>query len=83
MIAAVVLFALAYRARRRNFPHRREMLSLMGLGVLGNGFYQIFFVKGISRTRKSGNAALIVAAAPAMIAITQPASVESIASASE
>jgi len=36
--------------------------------MLGNGLYQIFFVEGISRTNV-GNAALIVAAAPAFIAI--------------
>jgi drug/metabolite transporter (DMT)-like permease len=40
----------------------------MLLGILGNGLYQIFFVEGISRTNV-GNAALIVAATPAMIAI--------------
>ncbi len=68
MIAAVVLLALAY-ARGGTFPTRREILSLMALGVLGNGFYQLFFVQGIALT-KAGNAALIVAAAPAMIAIT-------------
>ena len=36
--------------------------------MLGNGFYQLLFVEGVSRT-KVGNAALIVAAAPALIAI--------------
>jgi drug/metabolite transporter (DMT)-like permease len=40
----------------------------MALGMLGNGLYQLFFVEGISRTNV-GNAALIVAAAPAFIAI--------------
>jgi drug/metabolite transporter (DMT)-like permease len=41
----------------------------MILGMLGNGIYQIFFVEGISRTRV-GNAALVVAATPALIAIS-------------
>jgi drug/metabolite transporter (DMT)-like permease len=36
--------------------------------MLGNGLYQIFFVEGLART-KVGNAALIVAATPAFIAI--------------
>jgi drug/metabolite transporter (DMT)-like permease len=40
----------------------------MALGALGNGLYQILFIEGIARTRV-GNAALIVAAAPAFIAI--------------
>jgi drug/metabolite transporter (DMT)-like permease len=67
MLAAVVLFSLAL-ARGKKLPTRREIFSLMGLGMLGNGLYQIFFVEGISRT-KVGNAALIVAATPALIAI--------------
>lgn len=68
IIAAVVLLSLA-AARGGEFPTRREIITLMALGMLGNGFYQLFFVKGISLT-KAGNAALIVAATPALIAIT-------------
>ncbi|MDP9177456.1 MAG: EamA family transporter [Gemmatimonadota bacterium] len=37
-------------------------------GILGNGLYQTLFVEGLSRTNV-GNAVLIVAAAPAFIAI--------------
>jgi len=67
MLAAVVLLAYAL-AREAKLPTRREILTLMTLGILGNGLYQIFFVQGISRTNV-GNAALIVAATPALIAI--------------
>ena len=67
MLAAVVLLALA-STRKAKFSSRRDILSLMLLGILGNGLYQIFFVEGISRTNV-GNAALIVAATPALIAI--------------
>jgi drug/metabolite transporter (DMT)-like permease len=67
MLAAVVLLAFAL-TRKHKFPTKREILSLMALGMLGNGIYQIFFVEGISRTRV-GNAALVVAATPALIAI--------------
>lgn len=67
MLAAVVLLAFAF-ARPAKLPERREILTLMALGILGNGLYQIFFVQGISRTNV-GNAALIVAATPALIAI--------------
>ena len=67
MIAALVLFCFAM-ARGKKLPNRREILSLMGLGLIGNGLYQILFVEGISRTRV-GNAALVIAAAPALIAI--------------
>jgi drug/metabolite transporter (DMT)-like permease len=49
-------------------PPRRTMLALLGLGVLGNGVYQFFFVEGIAHTRAS-DTALVVAATPAFIAI--------------
>ena len=67
MLAAVVLLAIS-SARKKAFPRRNEILALMGLGIIGNGLYQILFVEGIARTNV-GNAALIVAAAPAFIAI--------------
>jgi drug/metabolite transporter (DMT)-like permease len=67
-LAAVVLLAVSATRRKRR-PNRQEMLALITLGVLGNGLYQIMFVEGIARTRV-GNAALIVAATPAFIAIT-------------
>ena len=66
-LAAVVLLAVAW-TRKKNRPNRGEVLALISLGILGNGLYQILFVEGISRTRV-GNAALIVAATPAFIAI--------------
>lgn len=47
---------------------RRELWSLLAIGVIGNGLYQLFFVHGVARTR-AGNAALIVGAAPAFIAL--------------
>jgi drug/metabolite transporter (DMT)-like permease len=67
VLAAVVLLILAF-ARGGQFPKSRDIISLVALGILGNGFYQILFVEGVSRT-KAGNAALIVAATPALIAI--------------
>ena len=67
ILAAIVLLGIS-AARRKPWPRRNEIFALMGLGMLGNGLYQIFFVEGISRTNV-GNAALIVAAAPAFIAI--------------
>jgi drug/metabolite transporter (DMT)-like permease len=67
MIAAVVLMAIVL-ATRAPLPPRRVVVALLALGVLGNGIYQFFFVEGISRTRAS-DAALVVAASPAFIAI--------------
>jgi drug/metabolite transporter (DMT)-like permease len=43
-------------------------MILLGLGALGNGLYQVFFVEGIAHTR-AGDAALVIAATPAMIAL--------------
>ena len=70
-LAAVVLLGVAYY-RGGAFPKRKDILSLIALGMLGNGFYQILFVEGVSRT-KAGNAALLVAATPALIAIVSRA----------
>jgi drug/metabolite transporter (DMT)-like permease len=50
------------------WPSRLTMLILLGLGALGNGLYQLFFVEGIARTR-AGDAALLTAASPALIAL--------------
>ena len=66
-IAATVLMSIAF-FRRRPWPPRRDIVTLILLGVVGNGLYQILFVEGLSRT-KVGNAVLIVASAPAFIAI--------------
>jgi drug/metabolite transporter (DMT)-like permease len=49
-------------------PSRKTMLALMGLGVLGNGVYQLLFVEGIAHA-KASDAALVIAASPAFIAI--------------
>ena len=67
ILAAVVLLGFAF-ARSSKLPSRRDILSLIVLGMLGNGIYQLLFVQGISRTTV-GNAALVVAATPAFIAI--------------
>jgi drug/metabolite transporter (DMT)-like permease len=54
--------------RGRTTLSRADVVRLLVLGVLGNGLYQLFFVHGVARTR-AGNAALIVGAAPAFIAL--------------
>src|SRR5438067_3322149 len=62
-LAAVILMSIIV-IDRAPFPARRDILALLGLGVLGNAVYQFFFVIGISRTRAS-DAALVIAATPA------------------
>ncbi len=66
-MAAVVLLVIA-AAGSAPFPPRRTILALLGLGVLGNGIYQFFFVEGVARASAS-DASLVVAASPALIAI--------------
>lgn len=67
LLAVVVLWAIVV-GRGLPLPRRRDVLGLLALGVLGNGFYQIFFVEGLARTRAS-DAALLLAATPAFIEI--------------
>lgn len=66
-LASVVLVAIV-TGSGQSWPRGRDLLAMLGLGVLGNGVYQYLFIEGISRTR-AGDAALIIAAAPAFMAI--------------
>jgi drug/metabolite transporter (DMT)-like permease len=66
-LAAVVLVVMAFAAGARR-ASARDLLIVAGLGVLGNGIYQWLFAEGVSRTR-AGDAALLLAAAPAFIAL--------------
>lgn len=66
-LAAAVLVALTLAARTP-LPPRRVLLKLLAIGVIGHGVYQVLFIEGLSRTR-AGNAALIIAATPAVIAL--------------
>jgi drug/metabolite transporter (DMT)-like permease len=67
VLASVVLTGIVMAGAQR-WPRGRELAALLGLGVLGNGLYQYLFIEGIARTR-AGDAALILAAAPAFMAI--------------
>jgi drug/metabolite transporter (DMT)-like permease len=66
-LAAVALLAITATLRGGALS-RRDLLVLLALGVLGNGVYQLLFIEGIARTR-AGNAALVMAATPAFIAL--------------
>ncbi|MEP6617886.1 MAG: DMT family transporter [bacterium] len=67
LLAVLVLWAIVL-GRGLSIPGRKDVIGLLALGVLGNGFYQIFFVEGLARTRAS-DAALLLAASPAFIEI--------------
>ncbi len=66
-LAAAALAAIAL-SRGGPWPSRRDLATLVGLGVIGNGLYQVLFVEGIARTRAS-DAALVISAGPAFIAL--------------
>lgn len=82
VIASVVFLAAIEYAKRRarrgdtlssilHTPHsltRRDRIDLVWLGVVGHLGYQFFFVGGVALTSAS-NAALIVGATPAMLAV--------------
>lgn len=65
---AAVSLSIIVAVVRAPWPRLRDAAALLALGVLGNGVYQLFFVEGIARTR-AGDAALVIAASPAFIAI--------------
>jgi drug/metabolite transporter (DMT)-like permease len=68
-VGTVALFLLIFAFARGGITlPRRDVIALLLLGGLGNGLYQLFFVHGVARTR-AGNAALIIASAPAFIAL--------------
>jgi drug/metabolite transporter (DMT)-like permease len=67
-VAAVLLLAIAAATSRAAWPSRRDTLALLGLGVLGNFVYQIFFIEGLARTTP-GTASLVLASGPALIAV--------------
>ncbi|MDA1080213.1 MAG: DMT family transporter [Gemmatimonadetes bacterium] len=65
-LGTVVLLGVA--CAMAPLPSRRDIAKLMLLGILGHGVYQGLFINGLALTR-AGTAALVVAAAPAVIAI--------------
>lgn len=68
MVLASVALAMLAWLWTEGRPSRRDILTLLALGVLGNGIYQLLFVEGIARTRPA-DAALVIAASPAFIAL--------------
>jgi drug/metabolite transporter (DMT)-like permease len=66
-MAALALLAIG-AAMRKPWPPPRVVLTLMLLGMLGNGLYQLLFIEGIAHTL-AGNAALVLAATPAFVAL--------------
>jgi drug/metabolite transporter (DMT)-like permease len=65
---AALTLVLIGSLRTEPWPDRRRTVGLLALGVLGNGIYQMFFISGVALTR-AGDAALLIAATPAFIAL--------------
>ncbi len=65
---AAVTLAVCVRALRKTPLSRRDLVVLLALGVLGNCVYQLLFAEGVAHTR-AGNAALILAASPSLVAV--------------
>jgi drug/metabolite transporter (DMT)-like permease len=68
VLSAMITLLIVATAQRKKWPKRSDVLWLLALGVLGNGLYQTLFIAGVARTRVA-NAALILAAVPAFIAL--------------
>jgi drug/metabolite transporter (DMT)-like permease len=65
---AALTLALIAMLRGGSAPRSPDTLAILGLGALGNGVYQVFFIEGLARTR-AGEAALVVGASPALMAL--------------
>ena len=66
--AFIILVVLALSVRDVPWPSRKDTVALIAIGLIGNGFYQLLFMEGMTTTR-AGIAALIIAASPAWVAI--------------
>jgi hypothetical protein len=58
-LAAGVLLALMVATGGLALPERRHVAAVLGLGILGNVVYQLFFIHGVAGT-SAGNASLLL-----------------------
>jgi drug/metabolite transporter (DMT)-like permease len=71
-LAALVVLAALRRRGGFLWPAPGDRLRVFGLGVLGNVFYQQFFIFGLALTR-AGTASLLLAATPIITALLSAA----------
>ncbi|CAN5752652.1 EamA family transporter [soil metagenome] len=71
LAALTVLIAILLRGGSR-WPERRDVLRVLGLGILGNLFYQQFFIFGLAHTR-AGTASVLLAGTPIITAVLSAA----------
>jgi drug/metabolite transporter (DMT)-like permease len=68
VIATTTMLVLAFAAGHRYSFQRQHLPYLVGLGLLGNTAYQLFFIYGVAHT-SADNASLILATVPAWVAL--------------
>jgi drug/metabolite transporter (DMT)-like permease len=66
-IASLLVLAVLRARGELSLPQRRDVPRVLALGLLGNVFYQMCFILGLSRT-DAGHASLILALTPIMTA---------------
>jgi drug/metabolite transporter (DMT)-like permease len=71
-LASLVLWPLARWAEGRLALPRGALVRLVVLGVVGNTFYQLFFILGLQHTTAS-NSALILSSMPSVVALLSAA----------
>jgi drug/metabolite transporter (DMT)-like permease len=71
LAAATLWLALQFRGGSR-WPLHGDRLRVLGLGILGNVFYQQFFIFGLDNTR-AGTASVLLAATPILTALLSAA----------
>jgi drug/metabolite transporter (DMT)-like permease len=67
-LATIIMLSVMRSVRDDQPLTRRDVLKMAGLGLLGNGLYQVMFIIGIHNTSLT-NSALIVASAPIFVAV--------------
>ncbi len=68
LVASGTMVTLALATGHRYSFQRRHIVYMIGLGLVGNLAYQLFFIFGISNTT-ADNASLILATVPAWVAL--------------
>lgn len=65
--SVLILFIVSLREGRLE-PPRGMVWKLVGLGLVGNTFYQVLFILGLARTT-AANSALLIATTPVLVAL--------------
>jgi len=71
-LASLAIFILLLVGGGMGLPERKDVLRVVGLGILGNVGYQYFFIMGVAGTT-AGNASVILASVPAWTAMLSTA----------